>query len=365
LIYGWQRQRRHVRGDELIDGCDKESAGDHQNSEHGGNEREPAAARRRARGGRHHAFPLRAGRRSPAESQTRRRLLDDGRRQAVDAHLRRLHQRAVAEQVDDARDAARKRVHEVERGGLKRDRRRPARHPEAMRDVGLDFLAIERLERRADRDALIELAHLGGGQRVEQVQLADQHNLQQLRFVGLEVGDDADLFEHLRRQVLRLVDDQHRAAVNGHQRQQEFVQRADQLVLARGGDASAAHAFTRHDAEIEQDLAQQLLDREERVEDERREDARIELLEQGAADGRLAGADVARQDDEAFLAADGLLELGDGLFVRFAAIEKPRIRRQRERRLYEAVILLVHRRVAGLRCRLRTHPHGNITDARL
>ena len=162
--------------------------------------------------------------------------------------------------------------------------------------------------------------------------------------------------------MLRLVDDEHRAAVYGYQRQQELVQRADQLVLARRRDASAPHALARDDAEVEQDLAQQLLDREKRVEDDRREEAGLKLFEQRAAAGRLPGADVAGEDDEAVLAADGLLQEGQGAFVRFAAIEKPRIGRQGERRLYEPVILFVHRCIAGLRCGLGTHPDGNITD---
>src|SRR5882672_2345942 len=103
--------------------------------------------------------------------------------------------------------------------------------------------------------------------------------------------------------------------------------------------------------------AQQLFDRQERIEDERGEDARVELFEERAAARRLAGADVARQDDEAFLAADGLLQEGDGFLVRFAAIEEARVGCQRERRLYEPVILFVHRRVASLRGSLGTHAH--------
>jgi len=53
------------------------------------------------------------------------------------------------------------------------------------------------------------------------------------------------------------------------------------------------------------------------------------------------------------------------LFVRFAAVEEPWIRRQREWRLHEAVILLVHRCVTGLRGDLGCHAARNITDQRL
>ena len=98
----------------------------------------------------------------------------------------------------------------------------------------------------------------------------------------------------------------------------------------------------RRDAEAEQHFAQQLFDREEWIENQRRERRRIELLENRPAEGRLAGTDVAREDDEAFLAADRLPDLLQCDVVRFASIQKARIRRQAERRLDEPVILLVH-----------------------
>src|SRR5207244_4249548 len=133
----------------------------------------------------------------------------------------------------------------------------------------------------------------------------------------------------------------------------------DERVLARGGDASAAHALARDDAEVEQHFAQQLFDRQKRIQNQRREDARVELLEKRPAARRLAGADVAREDDEAFLAADGLLQERDGFLVRFAAVEEAWIGCQREWRLYEPVILFVHRCVAWLCGGLGTHARGN------
>ena len=57
--------------------------------------------------------------------------------------------------------------------------------------------------------------------------ISDEHDLEQLRFVRLQIRNDANLFEHLRRQVLRFVDDEHGAAVNGPQREEKIVQRAD------------------------------------------------------------------------------------------------------------------------------------------
>jgi len=208
-----------------------------------------------------------AGRHQP-QSQAASRFIDHGRSQFVHAHLRALHERSVTDHVDDARHAARVRVHQVECRRLERHCRRPACHPEAMRDVRLHLLAVQRLERCADGDALIELTHLGGGQHVQQTQLSNEHDLEQVRFVGFQVRDDADLLEHLHRQVLCLVDDQHRAAMDRHQRKEELVQRADQLVLACGGNPAGPDALSRDDPKVEQHLAQQFFDREERIENQ-------------------------------------------------------------------------------------------------
>ncbi len=49
----------------------------------------------------------------------------------------------------------------------------------------------------------------------------------------------------------------------------------------------------------------------------------IELFEQRPAQRGLAGADVAGQDDEAFLAADRLPDLLQREVVRLAAVQKP------------------------------------------
>ena len=68
--------------------------------------------------------------------------------------------------------------------------------------------------------------------------------------------------------MLRFVDDQHRAAMNRHQREEELMQRADQLVLACRRNPACPEAFARDDAEVEEHFAQQFLDREERVENQ-------------------------------------------------------------------------------------------------
>jgi hypothetical protein len=77
-----------------------------------------------------------------------------------------------------------------------------------------------------NRNALVELPHLRGRKDIEQVQLTRRglsagsfdsfvSRFEMMRICSRTCGDE----------MLRLVDDEHRAAVNGHQRQQEFVQR--------------------------------------------------------------------------------------------------------------------------------------------
>ena len=116
--------------------------------------------------------------------------------------------------------------------------------------------------------------------------------------------------------------------------------------LVAAADAAAAHGLSRDDAKVEQDLAQQLLDRQERIEQQRREARHVEPLEHRAADRGLAGADVTGQDDDAFLAADGLQQQLQRGVVRLTQVEKTRIRREREGRLDEPVKLFVLGRLA-------------------
>ena len=60
----------------------------------------------------------------------------------------------------------------------------------------------------ADGNPLPQLLQLRRRQLVAQVRLADQHDLQQLRLLGFEIRQHAQLFESREAEVLRLVDDE-------------------------------------------------------------------------------------------------------------------------------------------------------------
>src|SRR5262249_8516238 len=94
-------------------------------------------------------------------------------------------------------------MHERERLRVERDGAGSARDRQAMRDIGRRALRVQRLELVADGHALIELAQIRRAKQRLKIQLSDQDDLQELFLVGFEVGQDANLFEHVKRQVLR------------------------------------------------------------------------------------------------------------------------------------------------------------------
>ena len=152
-----------------------------------------------------------------------------------------------------------------------RDRPRSAGDRQTVRDVRGGRLRVERLQLVADGDALIELPQLRRSQQRLQVQLADEDDLQQLLLVGLEIRQNADLLEHVQRQVLRLVDDEHGARLQRNQAEQEIVERVDQLLLADAGQPAGLDVVARDDAEVLQDSLQQILFGQERIQDQRGE----------------------------------------------------------------------------------------------
>ena len=82
---------------------------------------------------------------------------------------------------------------------------------------------------------------------------------------------------------------------------------------------------------------------QERIEDQRRLRLfAIELFDQIAAERRLARARLAGHEHEAFAIVDAVQELAFRFAILLRVEDEPRIRRQRERLVGEAVKLLVH-----------------------
>ncbi len=261
---------------------------------------------------------------------------------ACDDGMRAGHQRPVAEQVDQAGNAAGERRHRVDGAAVEVHVAGVARRPTAgarhrprrrRRPSGRSVARTETRESSWRRLSCASTSSSAGwpirttwSRRVVFVSTVEI-----TRICSSTSGG----------QVLRFVDDEHAPPADRMQRQQEVVERAREVV-ARGRDGpSAADVVARDHAEVEQDLAQQLVHRQEGVEHQRRERRLVEPRQQRPGDRGLAGADVAGEHDHAFVPARRVEQLADGLLVRFAQIEEMRVGRQRERRLREAVVLLV------------------------
>ena len=71
-----------------------------------------------------------------------------------------------------------------------------------------------------------------------------------------------------RGEVLGLIDDEDGTAADRHQRQQEIVQRGDEVVPRGVCQPSVPDRLPGHDAEVQEHLAEQFFSGQERVEDE-------------------------------------------------------------------------------------------------
>ena len=250
-------------------------------------------------------------------------------------------QRAIADETDDAGTPPDDAKHGIDR--IRREVHAivgAAGDAQAMRNISSNTLAVERLEAASRRHALVELAHLRQLQFGPQLELADQNDLQQF-LRRLEIGQDANLFEQRRRQVLRLVDDEDGECLKRHERPEKLVQRVAQVRMRCARHPAALQIVDRHDAEVEEQHLQQVLARDERIGHERREGLPIELLQHRFAERRLAGADVACQHDQPFAAANREQQIFERAGVRGALVQKFRIGRQAEWLLTKPVVRLV------------------------
>ena len=134
--------------------------------------------------------------------------------------------------------------------------------------------------------------------------------------------------------------------------QQEVVQRVEVVLDGRRARARRLDG----DAELVADRLQQLDHRQLRIEDVGDVAALGDLLEEAAADGRLAGADLAAQQDEAAAAAEAVEQVRERLAMALAHEQVARIGRDRERLLLQPEELRVHvRRICRALGRIVLH----------
>ncbi len=256
-------------------------------------------------------------------------------------------QRAPAQQVDAPRHAARQAVDALERRPVERQRTGVAGHVQPVLDVLRALGVGQRVQMKTRDHALGQLLELGAGQHGAQFGLADQHDLQQLALAGFQVGQQAQLLQHVGFEVLRLVDDEDATLSGGVTLQQKRVERVD-VVLDRGRVRGGRR---RRDVELLANRLQQFGDGELGVEDIGHMAAGGNLLQKAAADGGFAGADVAREQHKAAARAAGRLvraghavqQVRQRLAVALAHEQVTRVRRDGKRVLRQAEMVRVHR----------------------
>src|SRR5207249_700925 len=124
-----------------------------------------------------------------------------------------------------------------------------------------------------------------------------EEDLEDLLACRLEVRQQAELLEDARIEVLRLVDQQGDVAAGAGVLDQELVQTVEAAELARR---------LGRDAELDQDVLEDLVEADRRVHQEDRADARIEGVEQVAEEGGLPGAGLADERQEALARLDAV-----------------------------------------------------------
>ena len=105
-------------------------------------------------------------------------------------------QRAVGDDVDEARNAARVLVERVD-GALRENVALRAGDAQPMAHVRARLVLAQRLQVIAPGDALRDLPHLGPIEQLAQLGLTDQDDLQQLLLRRLEVRQQPHLLEQL------------------------------------------------------------------------------------------------------------------------------------------------------------------------
>lgn len=203
-----------------------------------------------------------------------------------------------------------------------------------MVDVRRCFDRVERLQVIADRDALPQLLEFRPRQNVPQVRLPDERDLDQLGFFCLEIRQHADFLERRRVEVLRFI----------HDEKDEPAGAAllDEIAREIAQQVRLAPSLAGVEAEVEHRRFNQLAGIEIRVDEPRHRRALVELAEHGLQKRRLAGTNLAGDDDEPGVAFDSVPQVAQGLFVDPAWIEVIGVGAEQKRPLAQVVKPFIH-----------------------
>ena len=101
--------------------------------------------------------------------------------------------------------------------------------------VSTHFIFRQRFYVVLEGDSLAQLANRLARELAVELGLAEQHHLQQLALLGLQVGQQAQRLERLERHRLALVHAQHHAFALARQREQRAGDALEQVVLVGSG----------------------------------------------------------------------------------------------------------------------------------
>ncbi len=200
-------------------------------------------------------------------------------------------ERAVAADVDDPRDARRQTMHFAQGAGSEDLPRRPG-DAKPVAYIALRLVARQRSQVIPAGDALGKLTQIVAIQQLTQLRLADQDDLQKLLRGSFQIGEQAHLFEHVRGEILRLIDDDDDAPPLGMRRQQPVVEGVDHLfhaVAVRGLDRQPQFLADRQ---------QEFHRRDAGIQDHRNVGMMGDARQQRPYDRGLAGSHLAGQLDE-------------------------------------------------------------------
>src|SRR5262249_21039875 len=202
-------------------------------------------------------------------------------------------------------------------------------------DVLGGLLGREGTDAESQRNPLMELPHLRPRKLRSKLGLADQQNLKEVGGGRLEVREEPDLFERLECEVLGLVENQDRSLTGAVTLDQEGVEGDEALGLRLAGLG---------DAEVLEDILEQSIEGQRRVEHEGGGGGAIEPAQESAEQGCLPRAHLSGQQNEPDVVLDPVRELSQRVAMAPGEIEKLRIRCRAEGLFAQAVEVEVHAR---------------------
>ncbi len=247
-------------------------------------------------------------------------------------------QRAVADDIDQARDSARETA-DQEAGRRAEQRPFDTGDSDPVPDVVPRLPTRQRLQMVTRGNALSDLPQLVAGEQGAQFRLAHQDDLEEFLLGCFQVRQQPHLFDHVLAQVLGFVHQYYGVTA--------LAVGSEQIVIQRiGHRLDAIAAFGRRNAKLSTDAREELAYRYAGIEDQRHVHVAWQILQHRAGDECLAGADLTGELHEAAALADAVGQMGKRLPVPRAEIEVTRVRGDGKRAFGESEITLVHKRRA-------------------